>query len=1012
MTLRHLWRRLRLVLVAVLLVVLAPAVASAQDVPDEAEHQFQLGVERYRVGDFRAALEHFLTANRLAPNKNVVLNVARCYEQLKLYPEAYRYYSNVLDSETEPEAKERIRTFITRVTPHVAILQITTDPPGAILYINRKDLGARGSAPRSLGLAPGKYTVIAELPGYQAVESPPVDAQIGTTTPVSLKLTRVFGSVRIEGVDGATVRADSESGPVLCVAPCEAKVSPGKQTLFLVKEGFHTTDVVVDVTTGETTTVRPRLMVQTGTLVVTSDTKDALVTVDGKVSGLAPATLNLPAGKHRVSVAQSGYTPVEKEVYVREDETLKVALNLADQASEVFNATTTTATRTAEKAEEAPGSVTVITRQQILDMNARSLREVLSVYVPGMEALPSSFAYGDRTEESIFSRGILSDFSQQVLILHNGQAKYNDTTWGQPGLGMLQMTLDNVERVEISRTPIPLYGGSAVTVINIVTREQFVNGVEGNVSMVTGDRNGPLQGGIRGKNFSLVAGHDFGNWHLGGHVQFWDDKGQYHDKGDVRGGYGDTPNTITTPGANGGAATVESTRISNRTLRDGTSPSGAASLNIRSNDNKYFIDAAFRQVTKDAFLSGLLPSQSNDLYTYRSNVFVGSARYRPISDLDIIVGGMRMNWKNTTNFGGKPFSGNESNYGVFADIIYRRTFQALGKHSALAGLHVESEGQYDAEINNWTDQANLSSTRDDRRTFGPNDDRQALGVFAEDQWRPLENLSVVAGGRFDVYNGFGDKVNGDRIRNLVFNPRVAAAFSPLKEFLLKVLYTSAARPPSIYERTGINLPPLAGSPGTGLERIHTIELAGVVRLDQLKVSVTPFLQFFEDRIEYRPQDPTSTTLTAANSGSTAVRGIDVDARFFFNPRNYAFMNASYIISEDTATGDKTVFLPSTYLNGGVNLNFYNFNLNVTEWMRGPRRVPSDATGKPFVSETYSGISFWSTASLTYAITQAIRPYVTVENLTNFRNYIPLRTPGLAFPMRSQSYWVGLNYSWR
>jgi len=178
------------------------------------------------------------------------------------------------------------------------------------------------------------------------------------------------------------------------------------------------------------------------------------------------------------------------------------------------------------------------------------------------------------------------------------------------------------------------------------------------------------------------------------------------------------------------------------------------------------------------------------------------------------------------------------------------------------------------------------------------------------------------------------------------------------------------------------------------------------------VSVTPFLQFFQDRIDYTPQDPTSPTLTAANSGSTSVRGIDADVRYFFNPRNYAFVNGSYLISEDSTTSDRTLFLPSTYLNGGINLNFYNVNLNVTEWMRGPRRVPTTTTGESFLASEFTGTSFWSTASLSYAISSAIRPYITVENLTNTRNYIPLRTPGLAYPMRSQSYWVGLNYAWR
>ncbi|MCU0683955.1 MAG: hypothetical protein MUF34_17225, partial [Polyangiaceae bacterium] len=67
-------------LVAAALLLASPA--RADDTADEADLQFQLGFERYRGGDYRGALEHFLASNRLVPNRNVTFNVARSYEQL------------------------------------------------------------------------------------------------------------------------------------------------------------------------------------------------------------------------------------------------------------------------------------------------------------------------------------------------------------------------------------------------------------------------------------------------------------------------------------------------------------------------------------------------------------------------------------------------------------------------------------------------------------------------------------------------------------------------------------------------------------------------------------------------------------------------------------------------------------------------------------------------------------------------------------------------------------------
>ena len=85
-----------------LAIVLAASVPlRADDLADEADLQFELGADRYRRGDFREALEHFLASNRLVPNRNVLFNIARSYEQLTRYPDAHRYYTQALGSETD-----------------------------------------------------------------------------------------------------------------------------------------------------------------------------------------------------------------------------------------------------------------------------------------------------------------------------------------------------------------------------------------------------------------------------------------------------------------------------------------------------------------------------------------------------------------------------------------------------------------------------------------------------------------------------------------------------------------------------------------------------------------------------------------------------------------------------------------------------------------------------------------------------------------------------------------------
>ena len=156
--------RRRLAPIALLLAaLLRPEYARADDLADQADLEFSFGAESYQHAEFKVALEHFLMSNRLVPNKNVLFNVARCYEHLKSYPEAFRYYSLALDGETDRDTLSKIDAALAQIRQYVTVLRVTTRPAGATLFIDRRDLGARGQSPQLLGLAPHAYRLIAEL---------------------------------------------------------------------------------------------------------------------------------------------------------------------------------------------------------------------------------------------------------------------------------------------------------------------------------------------------------------------------------------------------------------------------------------------------------------------------------------------------------------------------------------------------------------------------------------------------------------------------------------------------------------------------------------------------------------------------------------------------------------------------------------------------------------------------------------------------------------------------------
>src|SRR5260370_2135420 len=104
-------------LLAVLACLTATWPAHADNLADEAELEFELGADRYKAADFRGALEHFLASNRLVPNRNVVFNIARSYEQLKQSADAYLYFTQALEGEIDQATRARIEEALAPTLP-------------------------------------------------------------------------------------------------------------------------------------------------------------------------------------------------------------------------------------------------------------------------------------------------------------------------------------------------------------------------------------------------------------------------------------------------------------------------------------------------------------------------------------------------------------------------------------------------------------------------------------------------------------------------------------------------------------------------------------------------------------------------------------------------------------------------------------------------------------------------------------------------------------------------------
>jgi outer membrane receptor protein involved in Fe transport len=143
------------------------------------------------------------------------------------------------------------------------------------------------------------------------------------------------------------------------------------------------------------------------------------------------------------------------------------ALSLED----LQQVTVETAARRELSPKDAPGSVSVFTREEILHLGVRTLDELLN-FVPGMRTY--TYVGSDSSGKSVVeSRGIYNPNGYMVLLLIDGQRINAQYTGNFTGANRW-ISLTPFEKVEVVRGPASaLYGGNALlAVINLVSERE------------------------------------------------------------------------------------------------------------------------------------------------------------------------------------------------------------------------------------------------------------------------------------------------------------------------------------------------------------------------------------------------------------------------------------------------------------------------------------------------------------------------------------------------------------
>lgn len=607
----------------------------------------------------------------------------------------------------------------------------------------------------------------------------------------------------------------------------------------------------------------------------------------------------------------------------------------ADSVSEVEEVTevVVTASGFQQKIEQAPASISVLSRKELEAERYQSLAEALA----NVEGVDVGASAGKTGGLNISIRGMSSDYS---LVLVDGRRQNPAGSITPNGFGETSSSfippMSAIERIEVVRGPVStLYGSDAMGgVINIITRKV-----------------GKTWGGSATVNATVQSDDSFGNIYGG---NFYANGPLVADKLGlaVRGSYQTREkSSLTYENAAGGTVNVSSR---------GPSPvenkiwSAGGRLSFTPNDNH------------DILLDYDVNKQEYDNSTAQLGT-LGASGYGPKQKFNNQEAVIAHNWRlgfgelqSTLSWGERETIGRilpddvpgtdrkrgEARELVSKNIIFdTKFFSQWRNHTYTIG------GQYwDAEMIDGVAPAPY--------------EHQQSAIFAEDEWRFTDTLALTLGARLDDHSTFGQHTS----------PRAYLVWNATNNWTLKGGVSQGFKTPRLDQIaegitgfTGQGTRPSIGTPTLKPETTTSTEFAIFYdNRNDFRANITFFHNKFEDKIasgnglancsfglteaEYLAGDKAFPTCwdygfwpavetygQSINVDSAVTQGVEGNFRYLIGEGWSLTGNYTYTDTEQTSGEDKgrpLTNVPAHMLNGSVR---YQATDNLNVWLRGEYR---------------------------------------------------------------------------
>ena len=645
------------------------------------------------------------------------------------------------------------------------------------------------------------------------------------------------------------------------------------------------------------------------------------------------------------------------------------------------------ATRTPVELIDVPANVSIYTRQEIQAMGIETLEQLLN-FVVGVQTSRSD--QGGLAQGPSFRGRRATSSTQDVLVLYDG-IRLNDVVAGGSFSQEPEIVLDNIKQVEIIRGPgSALYGANAFSgVISLIPETKKK---EFEVSY----------GSFEQKEISLQTTFDHPFLSLSIFARHYEDDGDsYDDFYNFFGVRDDTQDPKRQQDLYISAdikGLVLKLRHSERkyfdfinggAMADGDQHMALENDNLRLEYrwNQPFSDWLFyiehSQSNWDQLI-GLFPENAlidpaNTLYW--SNESTQLMLGGNVRDLEQSRAGIDLNWSISPRHElalGVVARQESNSLNPFQTNIDAMHLKEMGERIPLSGNRINTGFYINGE----------------RFDLLESEERDIWGVYLQDRWQVLDDLSLTLGMRHDDYDDFGD--NSSFRGGMVYQPESSQR--------IKLMYGEAYRAPSFGEtRQGIASGGIANE-DLKPERVKTTELVWEYISDSIFVNSTLFMNKYTDIVEFVSVSdvvPGFTALQPQNKGSQTSEGLEVEAILAINQEwelRASGMHLLKRLKDQPIAGDTLALM--------VNWHQDQLNFNLNGFYRQKISFMSQTDQK------YELDDYWLlNTKVSYRLTSKWQADFKVENLLNeaYTTWSPQAGLEGGLPARQRSYVFGIKY---